>query len=113
MNPINPNIPVDIIQVEQPDLHQMQENFYEIMAFNAMNFDELDEDEQQNFIEELQEIAHDQNIVDELMEWGVDIHEFLDAEEAPEPIIEIAQDIQQEPQEALNNMDIIEDENLP
>lgn len=110
MLPINPNLIPDVIHnIEQQPL-QMQDHYFEIMAFNALNFDELDEDEKQLFLEELHEIAADQNLIDELLEWGVNIHDFL---EEPEPIDNMAPPIQvlEEADFVVNNhVEFIEDE---
>lgn len=111
MLPVNPNGPIDIVNNQQ-QMQQMQENYFEIMAFNALNFDDLDEEEQENFIQELEDIAHDPNIVDELLVWGVDINEFLEQEEEPAPqppeIAEQLADV------LVHQMDIIDEEqNIP
>lgn len=115
MLPVNPNGPIDIINI-QHEMQQMQENYFEIMAFNALNFDDLDEEEQENFIQELEDIAHDPNIVDELLIWGVDINEFLEQEEeqAPQPQELVEQLAEQLADVLVHQMDIIDEEqNVP
>lgn len=114
MLPINPNGPIDVIN-NQPQIQQMQENYFEIMAFNALNFDDLDEQEQENFIQELEDVSHDPNIVDELLNWGVDIHDFLDLQDEIEEQAAQAQEIEEQLADALvpqiNILD--EEQNIP